>query len=133
MEDKNRNMYFKAVVPWTEIVWKKFLCLWSYTSILSLQVKPSSFSRLPNQKERIFVVSKANIPRDKNGLFPSAKEMVWGTDLGSGHSQDTHSLKDTRAIDTEKNQKFCHNPDWFFTKYCQSFQYKLLSGFLLKL
>lgn len=99
MEDKNRNMYFKALVPWTEIVFNQFLCLWSYMSILSLQVKPSSFTRFPKQKRRIFVVSKANIPRDKNGLFPSAKEVVWGTDLGSGHSQDAHLLKDTWAID----------------------------------
>lgn len=105
MEDKNRNMYFKALVPWIEIVWKQFLCLWSYISILSLQVKPSSFPRLPNQKEGIFVVSKANIPRDKNGLFPSAKELARGTYLGSGHSQDSHSLKDTQDIDTEKNTK----------------------------
>lgn len=59
---------------------------------------------MPNQKERIFVTSKANIPRDKNG-FPSAKEMVWGTDLGSGHSQDAHLLKDTQAIYIEEKIK----------------------------
>lgn len=74
-------------------------------SILSLQVKPACFPRLPSQKERVFVVSKANIPRDKNGLFPSGKEMVWGTHLGFGHNQDGHSLKDTRAIDTEEKTK----------------------------
>lgn len=32
--------------------------------------------------------------------------MVWGTDLGSGYSQDAHSLKDNRAIDREKNKSF---------------------------
>lgn len=60
--------------------------------------------------------------------------MVWGTDLGSGHSQDAHLLKDTQAIDIEeKNQKFSYDPDWFFTKYCHSFQNNILSRFSLKL
>lgn len=102
MEVKNRNTYFKALLPQTEIVLKQFLCLWSY--ILSLQVKPSSFPRLPNQKERTFVTSKSSIPRDKIG-FPSAKEMVWGTDLGSGHNQDARLHKDTQAIDTEEKTR----------------------------
>lgn len=74
-------------------------------SILSQQVKPSSPPRLANQKERTFVVSKANIPRDKSGIFPSTKEMVWGKNLGSEHSQDSHLLKDTRAIGIEEKTK----------------------------
>lgn len=34
--------------------------------------------------------------------------MVWGKNLGSEHSQDSHLLKDTRAIDIEEKTKVFH-------------------------
>lgn len=68
MLDKNRNVHFKALGPWTEIILKQFQCSWADMSIFLLHVcvetnkaKPASLPRLPKHKEKTFVVSQANI------------------------------------------------------------------------
>lgn len=68
MEDKNRNMHFKTLGLWTEIILKQFQYSWAYLSIFSLHAgvetswaKPVSLPRSPKHKERMFVDSKARI------------------------------------------------------------------------
>lgn len=96
-EDKNRNVHFKALGPRTEIILKPFQCSWRYMSIFSLhagvetsQAKPASLPKLRSIRKGYLWSPKQTFQWDKNGQFPSAKEMAWGTNLGSGYRQGSH-------------------------------------------
>lgn len=114
MEDKNRNMPFKALGPQTEIILNNFSArevIWAFS--YCMQVWKLARQNLPLFPDHLSIRKghlwspKQTFQWDKNGLFPSAKETVWGTNLGSGYRQDSHQLKDvhTQAIDLEEKKK----------------------------
>lgn len=95
MEDKNRNIDFKALGPWTEIIWKQFNeDIWAFSHCMQVwklaRQNPPLFPDCLSTRKGHLWSPKQTLQWDKNGLFPSAKEIVWGTNLGSGYRQVSH-------------------------------------------